>query len=346
MNIIIPIGGTGQRFAVKGYRKPKPLVNVLGKPILFWNLEHLQVQPPDTVFIVYREEFKQHDFEQRIAKRFQNYRFRFIPLKGDTGGASETVLFALKEMDHHELSQPTLVVDADNFYPEDILEMARAKRTNLIFFKKDYNKNPIYSYISLDGDKVTDIREKVKISDNACVGAYGFQSGLILMDTIHEVLRLGKKQQNEYYISALYDHMIGKGVEVSGQELEDFICLGTPEQVKSFTQKTHPASGKYRFTLIPDDRIITPDRDSFAADFTGYMRKLAEMGHQIIIYAPKLTTGYVGSSDSSLKTICSLFDGFGVKYSIVDQKPDDDFFIDAGRYRSISEIEKETGFYF
>jgi NDP-sugar pyrophosphorylase family protein len=35
MNIIIPIGGIGQRFKDEGYLLPKPLINVLGKPMIY-----------------------------------------------------------------------------------------------------------------------------------------------------------------------------------------------------------------------------------------------------------------------------------------------------------------------
>ena len=39
MIIIIPIGGIGKRFREHGYVKPKALIPVLGKPILFWLLD-------------------------------------------------------------------------------------------------------------------------------------------------------------------------------------------------------------------------------------------------------------------------------------------------------------------
>jgi CTP:phosphocholine cytidylyltransferase-like protein len=32
--IIIPIGGIGQRFKAHGYKNPKALINIYGKPIL------------------------------------------------------------------------------------------------------------------------------------------------------------------------------------------------------------------------------------------------------------------------------------------------------------------------
>lgn len=41
MIILIPLGGIGSRFTQNGYRKPKALINVMGKPILFWLLDNL-----------------------------------------------------------------------------------------------------------------------------------------------------------------------------------------------------------------------------------------------------------------------------------------------------------------
>jgi hypothetical protein len=43
MNILIPIGGIGSRFRTEGYRFPKPLINIEGRPMLFWLIDHLKV---------------------------------------------------------------------------------------------------------------------------------------------------------------------------------------------------------------------------------------------------------------------------------------------------------------
>ena len=40
--IIIPLGGSGQRFK-KEYSKPKALIPVYGKEIIFWLLDNLKV---------------------------------------------------------------------------------------------------------------------------------------------------------------------------------------------------------------------------------------------------------------------------------------------------------------
>ena len=46
MIIIIPLGGTGQRFKENGYKLPKALIEVNGVPILYYlliNLTHIFV---------------------------------------------------------------------------------------------------------------------------------------------------------------------------------------------------------------------------------------------------------------------------------------------------------------
>ena len=39
MILLIPIGGCGKRFKSNGYKKPKALINIFGKPILYYLLD-------------------------------------------------------------------------------------------------------------------------------------------------------------------------------------------------------------------------------------------------------------------------------------------------------------------
>ena len=56
MIIIIPLGGLGTRFKKNGYSKPKALINVFGKPIIFWLLDCLNVGKC-TIYIPYNKEY-------------------------------------------------------------------------------------------------------------------------------------------------------------------------------------------------------------------------------------------------------------------------------------------------
>jgi len=171
MFILIPLGGTGQRFKKNGYKKPKALINIFGKPILFWLLESLNLKNITTVCIPYNKEYSQYRFESLLCKNFPYINFTFIPLKNDTRGAAETTSIALKSIDLSD--QPVLCLDSDNFYTIDIISQWNG--SNKVFTFSDSSDRTLFSYISEKSDgTITDIAEKRKISNLACTGAYGF----------------------------------------------------------------------------------------------------------------------------------------------------------------------------
>lgn len=358
MNIILPIGGVGKRFSEEGYSNPKPLIKSLGKPILFWNLENLNVKEDDVIYIIYREEFKSFNFEGLINNKFRNYRIKFVPIKNETRGAAETVLYAINQMDEFELNQLTLVVDSDNFYKDDIVELSKKTDNNLIFFHNDNTKNPIFSYIETnDSGYVVDIKEKIKISDKACVGAYCFKSSLVLKETIMDVLIKGEKQNNEYYISSLYKNLIDKNINVFSIEVQNFVCLGTPKQLKTNSSNISIDNTKYRFCFDIDNTLVTFPKTS--GDYStvepisktiNFCNFLYDQGHTIILHTArrmKTHRGNVGSviADISKITIDTL-EKFGIKYNeLYFGKPYADFYIDDLSINPFSDLEKETGFY-
>jgi NDP-sugar pyrophosphorylase family protein len=53
MNIIIPLGGKGERFKNQGYLLPKPLIKIFDKEILFYTIDNLDIKEDDNIFIIY-----------------------------------------------------------------------------------------------------------------------------------------------------------------------------------------------------------------------------------------------------------------------------------------------------
>lgn len=50
INIVVPMAGLGSRFAIAGYEKPKPFIDVLGKPMIERVMENVQL--PNARFIL------------------------------------------------------------------------------------------------------------------------------------------------------------------------------------------------------------------------------------------------------------------------------------------------------
>ncbi len=243
MNIIIPLGGKGERFKKCNYDKPKPLIKVLDKEILFYVIDNLHVDVNDKIFIIYNKELDDYHFKKII-----NEKYPYIHLKRldyDTKGAAETVHLMTEYIIKHNLSNnlKTLLIDGDTFYTKDIIAMFKKCDENAVFYVKNYEKLPIFSYIKIvedDGngskDIIVEIKEKNKISDNANTGAYAFKD-------INELNRYAKyiidnniTFNNEFYTSCiihkmLEDNHIFKGLLLDEKEV---YVLGTPEQVNQY----------------------------------------------------------------------------------------------------------------
>jgi len=357
MNIIIPICGIGERFSEENYNLPKPLIKSLGKPIIYWTLENLKIDKNDKVFIVYRDEFKKFNFESLLINKFRKLNFQFIPIKNNTTGASETVYHALEKMTEDELLNLTIVIDSDNFYNDDIITEAKNKKTNLIFYHKDLDKNPIYSYIKIDSQsKVLDIKEKEKISDNICVGAYCFETANLLKNSI-ELISKEKKYEKEFYISSIYKFLIDKNISICSEEVLGFNCLGTPNQLKSFSSTFTINNKKCRFCFDLDNTLVT--YPEIEGDYTSvkpinktinFLNFLHSLGHTIIIYTARRMKTHLGNvgkvqADIAKITIDSL-EKFNINYDeIYFGKPYADFYIDDLSLKPFDDLEKETGFY-
>ena len=243
MNIIIPAAGLGQRFIEDGYLMPKPLINVLGEPMIFYVIRNLKLTPADKIYIIYTWELEKYSFQDILQKAFHTLDLNFTVLDFNTRGPAETVLCGMDRLT--DLDEKVLVLDCDTFYREDILGTFREQYDNCIFYFEDHSTEPIFSYIKIGSDnKVSEIKEKVRISNNACTGAYGFRSGGLLKEYCKSVLmNYGAKSNNEYYLSSVYAQMLQEGETIVAQRVEDFTCLGTPQLLKEYSLSNGTGKG-------------------------------------------------------------------------------------------------------
>ena len=239
MNILIPLGGLGERFKKEGYNNPKPLIKVLNKEILFHVLDNLDIQQDDKIFIIYNKDLDNHDFNNIIKNKYQ--KINLIKLSHNTKGAAETVFIGTQNIiQNHIHNEKTILIDGDTFYLDNILKKYRDTEENAVFYTKNYDTNPVFSYITLDNNSnIIEIKEKNKISDNANTGAYAFNNINTLLNYSKYVTENDIRFNNECYTSCIIDEMIKKNELFKGIELseENVIVLGTPKQVNEYLEK-------------------------------------------------------------------------------------------------------------
>lgn len=251
MNIVIPLGGKGERFARQGYTQPKPLIPILDKCMIQYVLD---TQTSDKVFILYNKSLDTHDFRSFIRSRYPHV--ELIPVD-DTRGAAHTLYLGIEEIRRgYSYHEKTLVLDCDTYYTEDISFIFQNSHDNMVFYTHNTETNPVYSYISMNEDRsITDIREKEKISDNANTGAYAFTSIDTLSQFCKHVLDNNIVFQGEPYTSCVISEMIKQGHRVLGHELTGsaMISLGTPDAIQSYIDNT------YAFLFDLDGSLVITD---------------------------------------------------------------------------------------
>ena len=88
MNIIIPLGGKGERFAKNGYTQPKPLIPIFDKCMIEYVIDNLTITNNDNIFIIYNNNLDNFDFSKFILNKYPF--IQVIPIN-DTQGAVETL---------------------------------------------------------------------------------------------------------------------------------------------------------------------------------------------------------------------------------------------------------------
>ena len=352
------MNGLGNRFRDEGYNLPKPLINVLGKPMIFWLLDHLNLSTVDKIIIPYTTLLDNFDFQTQLRERYKNINFKFHPMNYNTQGAAETVFIALDNLEPADLDSSVLIMDCDTFYFDDIIEQYyTATDQNCIFYFNDIQDNPIYSYITLDEDGyVTLIREKQQISRNANCGVYGFASGNLLRTYCKQLLDSNTKQKGEFYISGVYQHMIDDSIRITSKQTSNFHCVGTPLQLKIFCEN-YPSTKVERFCFDLDGTLVTKPR--VEGDYTScdpierninFLKHLKSLGHYIIIYTARRMRTHGGNVGAVLKDIGALtYDQlakFNIPYDEVHfGKPYAAYYIDDLAVNCNLNLEKQIGYY-
>eukprot|EP00903_Cladosiphon_okamuranus_P016587 g15301.t1 len=239
MNVMIPMAGRGSRFAAEGYRLPKPLINIVGRPMLFWLLDNLKFEPDDTLWVGIQQELEvEYAMEARLRQEYPALDVRVVLIDFQTRGAAETLFIMLQQMSSAEVRRKSISLDCDTIYFSDVLGSFRACESGCgsSFYFEDEGEKPIFSYIDFEPgtDRIVDIREKEAISRHANTGAYAFPCGDKLRDMCRTVLDNPVGKAGEFYTSGIIQEMIRAGEKFVGIHVPSFSCVGTPAQLRSF----------------------------------------------------------------------------------------------------------------
>lgn len=236
INIVIPMAGLGSRFSEAGFEKPKPFIDVLGRPMIEHVIENLDY--PDANFILIAR--KEHlEIEKDLVDKIkQQHNVTFIGIDKLTEGTACTVLYAKELIDNDDM---LLIANSDQIVDVDIRNFIddcvnRGLDGSILTFN-DVERNPKWSFALTDTNGfVTSVKEKEAISSNATVGIYLFNKGSDYVNSAIRMIIENDRVNNEFYTCPTYNYAIVQHKQIGIFEIpiETMHGIGTPEDLEKY----------------------------------------------------------------------------------------------------------------
>lgn len=332
MKYIILCGGIGKRN--NNYSLPKPLNYINGRHMIEYNIENI---PSNEIFIVYNIFLDKYNFREIIINQFKNKLFHFETIEYLTRGAVETAFVGINKFNHKLFADDNIVfIDNDNIhrYPQ-----FNYFETNFICYGLNYDRtNFSFIKIDFDHDIVTDIAEKVKISDNYCCGIYGFKNINSFNFYAKKMIEQNFKTKNEFYFSQLYKLMLDSGDITKPVLIEYTNHIGTIDEIKENFLDCNKK--KLRICYDLDNTLVT--YPTIPNDYSSVkpiqeqidiLNKLKEEGHEIIINTARRMKTHNHSVGKVIKDIAKVtidtLEKFNIQYDeLIFGKPIADIYVD------------------
>lgn len=236
MKILIPMAGEGSRFAKQGYTFPKPLIDVDGKPMIQRVVENLDFSA-EIIFLVRKEHLDKYEGLPTTLTRITNGRCKIVEVDTLTEGAACTALLA---KEYINTDDDLLIANSDQvivYRPENFLTIKNMTAADGIVFT--FNAvHPKWSFAKVnDMGYVTEVAEKVPISNIATCGIYWYRKGKYFVEAAESMISKNIRVNNEFYIAPIYNQMIQNGKTVVPFFVQEMHGIGTPEDLQVFLKK-------------------------------------------------------------------------------------------------------------
>lgn len=207
---------------------------------------------------------------------------RFVRLSADTRGPVETACVCL-EKSGFAMDDKVLFLDNDSINEFELSDIPQESLSLGVFHTTQ--KHAPYSFVEIDSGRVVRIREKERISNTYCTGAYYFPSVRKFLTLAEHLFQTPKR---EYFMSDMYKHALETGDTVTPMYCKNNIPLGTLQDIHVNIHRVKSYPMRVCFDI--DNTILTNSvakgtRDGIEPipEVVSLIRKLKSEGHTIIL---------------------------------------------------------------
>lgn len=284
VQIVVPMSGFGERFRRAGYRLPKPLIEIEGKPIV---AHVIDMFPGETDFLF----ICNSDHLAEPSYRMEGIIKRYCPTGVIVAIPPHKLgpVHAVTQVDHLIDPERPVVVnycdftcywDWDNF--KDFVRATRCDGAVPAYrgFHPHTLGSTNYAYMREKDGWLLDIQEKQPYTNNrmeeyASSGTYYFASGRLMREAFRRTVEEGLQVGGEFYVSLTYKPLLADGRAIAVYPLQHFMQWGTPEDVAEY----QGWSAAFRDLLQPRQRV--PPAGTMVVPMAGLGQRFAAEGYSV-----------------------------------------------------------------
>ncbi len=237
MNLVIPIASSSQFFSIETYGYPKPLIEVIGKPMIQHVVENLTQSAifKKIIFIVKQDECEKYHLDNTL-NLLSPIKPEIIKLRLDTQGALCSVLLSVEHIDN---SEPLIIANADQIFDGGISsQLKEFSRSKLDAACLTFNSvHPRWAYVRVDRkNQVIEAAEKRPISKHAVAGVYLYKSGSDFVKYGMSSIKHSSSIDDKYFISPVFNEFILANKKVGHYEVlnERYHTFYSPQKIEEY----------------------------------------------------------------------------------------------------------------
>jgi CTP:molybdopterin cytidylyltransferase MocA len=212
MNIVVPMAGTGT-IIEGGLRKPRYLVEVLGKPLFTWAIDGAR-QSDCLYFVVKRRDYEQYDLA-RVIRKYVRCKAKVALLDEVTNGQAESALEARRHLDNDDpliVLNPNQISNCDFDRVMDTVEVDNCSGA-IVVAKEIICGDPIF-YVSIrqnteiDDFEVNYVTHKPVKDCISVAGIYYWKFGFEFIRFIRQMIKKKHKHNDRYYVAPVFNEAV------------------------------------------------------------------------------------------------------------------------------------------
>jgi glucose-1-phosphate thymidylyltransferase len=212
LKVIIPLAGLGTRLRPHTLTKPKPLVNVAGKPVLAHILDSLLPLSVEEVFFI--TGYLGEQIETFVRTRY-SLPSRFIRQEQQLGQAHAIGL--TKGM----VTGDVLIIFVDTIFEADLARLQGICSDGVVYVHQVEDPRRFGVAVLRDGYIARLVEKPAEpVSNLAVIGVYYFKDATHLFEAIDELIARDIRTGGEYYLADAIQILIDRGSRIEAWPVE------------------------------------------------------------------------------------------------------------------------------